>query len=66
MADKIFIKMNREVLYNEMIRLQKIIRYYAGLKGKTKKALKAKLNNPKIKISDIYDEIFIIDNNNNN
>lgn len=47
-----------EILYNDMIKLQKTVRYYAALKGKAKKDLKKKLNNPKIKFLDIYNELF--------
>lgn len=47
-----------DILYDEMIKLQKTVRFYKTLKGKEKKELKRKLNNPKFKFSDIYNQIF--------
>lgn len=47
-----------EIIYNEMVKLQKLVKYYAALRGATKKQFKAKLNNPHIKIKDIYNGIF--------
>ena len=51
-----------DILHEEMIKLQRTVRYYAALKGKAKKDLKSKLNNSEIKFSDIYNEIFRRDN----
>lgn len=46
------------VLYDYMLKLHKMVRYYATLKGKEKRELKRKLNNKNIKFIDIYNEIF--------
>lgn len=52
-----------DILYDEMIKLQKTVRYYETLKGKEKKEFKRKVNNPMIKFSDIYIQTFGRENN---
>lgn len=46
------------ILLYEMQKLQKILKYYVSLRGKSRRALRAKINNPNIKVQDIYNEIF--------
>lgn len=52
-----------DILYDEMKKLQKTVRYYETLKGKEKKEFKRKVNNPMIKFSDIYIQTFGRENN---
>lgn len=47
-----------QMLEREMIRLLKMVRLYASLKGKAKRDLRRKLNNPAIRSKDIYNEYF--------
>ncbi|HEY8423927.1 MAG TPA: lysophospholipid acyltransferase family protein [Clostridia bacterium] len=47
-----------ELLYDYMIKLHQLVRYYAVLKGRQKRLLKKKINDKNIKIIDIYNEIF--------